>query len=245
MEYADKENKSVWTEQPCKDQMKRLYYRQDGTVLTKEGGSVSWRNNNEGNLRPGSLSSNRIGVDKKNFAIFATPEEGREAKKNLLFNSSSYKDLTLRDAIKKYAPASDNNNPTQYANTILNRGKLENKVMSKYTDEEREMIMSIMKTVEGYRVGNETITKFKSLVKSSDTFESYNKREAVAYNKTLQYSKTDWKGIQEKINKLGYYNLTVDGLPGVLTADAIQDIQQKNNIPANGKLDNETKKLIK
>ena len=67
-------SQSVWIEQPCPSQTKRTYYYDNGAYLTKEGGTVAWRNNNEGNLRPGSLSSNRIGVDKNNFAVF-----GREA----------------------------------------------------------------------------------------------------------------------------------------------------------------------
>ena len=76
-------SQSVWIEQPVTDQMKRTYYYKDGSYLTKENGTVAWRNNNEGNLRPGALSSSRIGVDKKNFAVFATPEDGHNAKKYL------------------------------------------------------------------------------------------------------------------------------------------------------------------
>ena len=89
-------SQSVWIEQPVTDQMKRTYYYEDGSYLTKENGTVAWRNNNEGNLRPGALSSSRIGVDKKNFAVFATPEDGHNAKKYLLFSSSSYKDLSFK-----------------------------------------------------------------------------------------------------------------------------------------------------
>ena len=112
-------SQSVWIEQPCPEQTKRTYYYQDGSYLTKEGGTVAWRNNNEGNLRPGALSSSRIGVDKKNFAVFATPEDGRSAKKYLLFSSSSYKNLSLKDAIKRYAPGSDNNDQNSRIRTSL------------------------------------------------------------------------------------------------------------------------------
>ena len=148
--------KSVWIEQPVPLQMSRTYFYQDGTTVTKKNGTVSWRNNNEGNLRPGSLSSTRIGVDQKNFAVFATPEDGRAAKQHLLFSSSSYKDLTLKKAIARYAPSSDNNNPTSYANFVMKNGNVADKVMSTYTADEQERILQAMKRQEGYKEG-ETI----------------------------------------------------------------------------------------
>ena len=203
-------SQSVWVEQPCTDQMRRTYYYKDSSYLTKENGTVAWRNNNEGNLRPGALSANRIGVDKKNFAIFATPEDGRDAKKYLLFSSSSYKDLSLKDAIKKYAPASDNNNPVAYANFIMNNSKVENKTMNKYTSDEQNKIMSAMKIQEGYKAGTETRGYTSDKVNKPEEQKldnnsrpqklNYNQKSAIAYNNKLGYSKSYWKSVQEKLN---------------------------------------------
>lgn len=245
-------SQSVWIEQPVTNQMKRTYYYKDGSYLTKENGTVAWRNNNEGNLRPGSLSSSRIGVDKKNFAVFATPEDGHNAKKYLLFSSSSYKDLTLKDAIKKYAPASDNNNHDSYANFIMRNGKVENKAMRKYTSDEQERIMSSMKIQEGYKAGTETRghTSEKvsqhSEIKSSTNSQSklnYDQAAAIAYNKRQCYSNSYWKSVQSKLNAAlpNKQSIEVDGIPGKLTADTVYNFQVSKNMSLkDGKFGNNT-----
>ena len=245
-------SQSVWIEQPVTNQMKRTYYYKDGSYLTKENGTVAWRNNNEGNLRPGSLSSSRIGVDKKNFAVFATPEDGHNAKKYLLFSSSSYKDLTLKDAIKKYAPASDNNNPDSYANFIMRNGKVENKAMRKYSSDEQERIMSSMKIQEGYKAGTETRGRTSekvsqhSEIKSSTNSQSklnYDQAAAIAYNKRQCYSNSYWKSVQSKLNTSmpNKQSLEVDGIPGKLTADAVYNFQVSKNMSLkDGKFGNNT-----
>ena len=245
-------SQSVWIEQPVTNQMKRTYYYKDGSYLTKENGTVAWRNNNEGNLRPGSLSSSRIGVDKKNFAVFATPEDGHNAKKYLLFSSSSYKNLTLKDAIKKYAPASDNNNPDSYANFIMRNGKVENKAMRKYSSDEQERIMSSMKIQEGYKAGTETRGRTSekvsqhSEIKSSTNSQSklnYDQAAAIAYNKRQCYSNSYWKSVQSKLNAAmpNKQSLEVDGIPGKLTADAVYNFQVSKNMSLkDGKFGNNT-----
>ena len=245
-------SQSVWIEQPCPEQMKRTYYYEDCSYLTKENGTAAWRNNNEGNLRPGALSSSRIGVDKKNFAVFATPEDGHAAKKYLLFSSSSYKDLSLKDAIKKYAPASDNNNPENYANFIMSNGKVESKAMNKYTADEQDRIMSAMKIQEGYKAGTETRGRTSDKIskpeekKASDVAQpkhDYDSKAAVAYNKRLGYSTSYWKSVQEKLNTAipDKSNLVTDGIPGTLTADAVYCFQVSKNMSLkDGKFGNNT-----
>lgn len=246
---------STWVDQPVVDQMKRTYHYADGSYLTKEGGTVAWRNNNEGNLRPGSLSSNRIGVDKKNFAVFATPEDGHNAKKNLLFGSSSYKDLTLKQTINKYAPSSDGNDPTSYVNFIMKDANVENKAMSKYTADEQTRIMSAMKIKEGYKVGTETRgkdnskqpTQNKSTAKTKQTNYSqlYNQSAAITYNKSVGYSNSTWKNIQNKLNDSIQSNLVPDGIPGKLTADAVYNYQQKKDLASkDGKCGPKTKESL-
>lgn len=226
---------SVWIEQPCQEQMKRTYYYKDGSYLTKEGGTVAWRNNNEGNLRPGSLSSKRIGVDKKNFAVFATPEDGHLAKKNLLFSSSSYKNLSLKEAIKKYAPSSDNNNPAKYSSFIMTNANVSNKTMSKYTSDEQDRIMKSMKIQEGYKAGTETHgstskKQEQNTNKSSKVDYKFNVDSAVKYNKNRPYSVSQWKSIQSKLNSETNSSLATDGIPGKLTASAVYKLQDKKSM---------------
>lgn len=244
---------NVWVEQPVTDQMKRTYYYEDSTYLTKEGGTVAWRNNNEGNLRPGSLSASRIGVDKKNFAIFATPDDGKAAKKYLLFQSSNYKNLTLKEAIARYAPASDNNNPTNYANFIMKHGKVENKIMSKYTPDEQNRIMTAMKVQEGYKQGTEkrgTTNKRQpeTIAKTNTSVApTYDVKSAISYNKQLSYSTAQWKDVQTKLNAyLASANkIVADGIPGKLTANAVYTFQTKKGMALkDGKLGPNTSKTL-
>lgn len=71
-----------------------VYEADDGSLLVRRGGSVSWRFNNPGNIvAAGKKNSNqpgRIGVgvvhnpDEYHFAIFATNEDGEKAKRKLL-----------------------------------------------------------------------------------------------------------------------------------------------------------------
>lgn len=255
-------NKDVWIEQPVPSQTKRTYYYSDGTTLTKEGGTVAWRNNNEGNLRPGSLSSNRIGKDRKNFAVFATPEDGHAAKKYLLFSSSSYKDLTLKDAIKKYAPAGDNNNPVKYAANVMKDGNIENKVMHTYKSSEQNRIMDAMKIQEGYKPGKETwgthsksngkqnknnVDKKKVDYTKSAAKEAayYDQKSAIMYNRKLSYSSSKWKNIQNKLNYITNSQLDTDGVPGGLTADSIYKFQSNNSMDKlDGKLGPNTRRIL-
>ena len=237
----------VWIEQPCPEQMKRVYYHKNGTTITKEGGTVAWRNNNEGNLRPGKLSSTRIGVDKKNFAVFATPEDGCAAKRHLLFNSSSYKDLTLKQAIAKYAPSSDSNNPDSYYKYILRNANIENKVMSKYTSNEQSRIMSAMKKQEGYKEGKTTISKGDGVPTESSKNNSsvipkynYDRDSSLAYNKRQGYSNSVWKSIQTKINKETGLKLDVDGIVGKHTTDGVYTYQSLNKLDSDGKCGKKT-----
>lgn len=252
-------NKNVWIEQPCPSQTKRTYYYSDGTTLTKEGGTVAWRNNNEGNLRPGSLSSNRIGKDRKNFAVFATPEDGHEAKKYLLFSSSSYKNLTLKEAIKKYAPAGDNNNPVKYAANVMKDGNVENKIMHTYKSSEQNRIMDAMKIQEGFKVGKEThgtntktdnkkvadkkrVDYTKSAAKEA---ARYDQKSAITYNRKLSYASSRWKKIQNKLNYITNSQLDIDGIPGGLTADSIYKLQSNNSMDKlDGKLGPNTRRIL-
>lgn len=250
---------NVWIEQPVPSQTKRTYYYSDGTTLTKEGGTVAWRNNNEGNLRPGLLSSNRIGKDRKNFAVFATPEDGHEAKKYLLFSSSSYKNLTLKEAIKKYAPAGDNNNPVKYAANVMKDGNVEDKVMHTYKSSEQNRIMDAMKIQEGFKVGKETrgtntqsndkktadkkkVNYTKSAAKEA---AHYDQKSAITYNRKLSYTSSRWKKIQNKLNYFTNSKLDTDGVPGGLTADAIFNVQMLAKLDKkDGKLGPSTKEIL-
>jgi hypothetical protein len=75
-------------------------------------GSRSFRNNNPGNIEYGAFAKahGAIGSDGR-FAKFPSYQAGRGAQENLLFESGGYKNLTLGQAINRWAPGSENNVP--------------------------------------------------------------------------------------------------------------------------------------
>jgi hypothetical protein len=78
--------------------------------------SRSFRNHNPGNLRYGDFARahGATGHDDHNLAIFATSAQGFLAMVSLL-SGATYAALTLKDAIARYAPSGDSNQPDKYA----------------------------------------------------------------------------------------------------------------------------------
>ena len=153
------------------NQMVRTYVAKDGSTHQRIGGSRAWRNKNEGNIVYGSFARRygAIGHDQNvaghTMAVFPTEEAGRRAKAALLFESPKYRNLSLHDAIYRYAPPKDRqgrviNNTAAYYSRVLDAVGGRNKPMSRYTAAEREAIMQRMREVEGWKpgrvVGNDT-----------------------------------------------------------------------------------------
>ena len=125
----------------------------DGKVYTVKG-SRAWRNNNPGNIEYGAFarSMGAIGSDGR-FAIFPTYEAGRDAKSALIFDTGAYKNLSLKDAIRRYAPAGENN-PTAYANAVARQTGIDlGTTMSEIPVNMRGAVLDAMQGVEGFRPG--------------------------------------------------------------------------------------------
>lgn len=124
------------------------YESSSGTRLLKTGGSLNWRFNNPGNLISVKNQQGKIGVgvvynpDKHSFAIFSSIEAGDNAKRSLL--KRKYKDYTIPEMMKKYAPGNDGNNPEAYA----------------------DFIMSESGVTQGEKVGDLDDTKFSKVIKA-------------------------------------------------------------------------------
>lgn len=87
------------------------------TIQKIEGyfpGSLSYKNNNPGNLRPAGQPGC---VPSGGFCTFATYDDGYAALVRDL-TAKANRGMTIQDAINMYAPASDGNNPTSYAATL-------------------------------------------------------------------------------------------------------------------------------
>lgn len=79
-------------------------------------GSLAYRNNNPGNLRPGSLAVGATGSN-GGYAVFPDFQTGWNALLGLI-QSPAYWSLTLVQFFSQYAPSADNNNPAAYAATV-------------------------------------------------------------------------------------------------------------------------------
>ncbi len=131
------------------------YTRPDGTQYDKIGGSSSgsrsWLNNNPGNIR---FVGQRDAIGSAGgFAVYASEEAGMQALINLL-KTKNYQNKTIRGAMKRYAPASDGNNPQSYANKVARYvGVSVDTPMSKLTDAQLRKMAERIKQQEGYRPG--------------------------------------------------------------------------------------------
>lgn len=140
---------------------------QSGETVRQEG-AWNWRNNNPGNIEYGDYAlskgaipfahgKNKPQTPAERFAIFPTYEIGRNAKAGLIFEGKNYKNLTLDDAIKRYAPPSENDTAgyQKAVKTALNlpEEKLKTIRMQDFGQEQRMLILDAMQKVEGYGSG--------------------------------------------------------------------------------------------
>ena len=120
---------------------------------TRTGGDRNWRNNNPGNIEygPFAIKYGAIGSDGR-FAIFPTEEQGRMAQDALL-KSKNYANLSLADAVKRYAPSNEND-PKSYARQIMAQTGIDQNM--RYVDlspEQQSRVLDAMKRIEGGRAG--------------------------------------------------------------------------------------------
>ena len=160
---------------------KRVYETADGQTETRTGGSVSWRNNNPGNLKfensesaDTTVKSRRtkaqalaaaqarydgvVDLDQWGNAIFATEDKGRAAKSALLKGAHGGK--TIEEMLPKYAVSdySGKANHAAYAAGIYKTGDaqgvdLRGKKIEDLKPAEMNALLDGMKRVEGYKVG--------------------------------------------------------------------------------------------
>jgi hypothetical protein len=83
--------------------------------------SRSCKNCNPGNIRFGKFAQVRGAVDDGDgYAKWTTPVQGLAAMVDLLA-VKGYRELTLAEAINRYAPKGDNNQPHEYAGYVAQR----------------------------------------------------------------------------------------------------------------------------
>ena len=87
--------------------------------IVKVGGSLAWRANNPGNLRDASTKLGSVAGAVGHFAVFESLDVGRTAQKYLYL--TKYSAMTVRQAIDKLTPPSENDT-TQYLANLKRAG---------------------------------------------------------------------------------------------------------------------------
>lgn len=133
------------------------YVADNGDRLLRKGGTIAWRFNNPGNLRPGPKYKLHIGQGHTAsgvFLIFPTPEAGREEKKGLLLRK--YKENSISQMLYTYAPPSENDTEG-YINSVCKKtGFSRDRVVGQFSDDEMKKLMTAMEEHEGYHHKKET-----------------------------------------------------------------------------------------
>lgn len=134
-----------------------------GKKIKRTGGTLSWRNNNPGNIKfgPFAKANEAIGAGAGNHAVFPTYLIGKQAIYNLLFtNQRKYSTMPLKSVIAMYAPVDDpnaKNNPKKYAEYLASAiGVPEYKVLNTFSEEEKEKMIDAIIHYEGYKSGKIT-----------------------------------------------------------------------------------------
>ncbi len=147
---------------------KVIYTDEQGNSTEYSGGTLSWRNNNPGNIINGKWAKRHGAIgNNERFAIFANPDDGRNAKLTLL--KTKYINYnSIREVIKgkfdqngtyientAYAPASDGNDPDLYADQIKQWTGIDvdNKKIADLSEKEWQLLVDAMRKKEGWRAG--------------------------------------------------------------------------------------------
>ncbi|MGS5087201.1 hypothetical protein ACVC7V_11915 [Hydrogenophaga sp. A37] len=165
----------------------RVYQMDDGSVETREGGTVSWRNNNPGNLKfeyansadktvhtartkEAALTAAQgryegvVALDQWGNAVFETEAAGRAAKAQLLRNGHG--DKTIPEMLKGYAvdDYTGKANTDAYAQSVYAVGDsqgvdLRGKKIKDLSEREFGALLDGMKKVEGFQEGTVSRTQ--------------------------------------------------------------------------------------
>ena len=140
---------------------------EDGQKQRREG-TRNWRNNNPGNIEFGNFAKAKgaIGSDGR-FAVFPTLEIGQQAKQDLVFGKN-YINLSIADAISKYAPPTENKT-TNYINQVLQAtGASSTTILSELTDTQRKSMLQAIDRIEGFQVGKISQARTGGIFSGSD-----------------------------------------------------------------------------
>jgi hypothetical protein len=118
-------------------------------------GVRNWRNNNPGNLEMGAFarSFGAVGSDGR-FAVFPTLADGTKAKEELLFGlKSKYANLSITDALNRYAPPNENNTAAYIKSVASAVGVDPGTILNQLDSSQRQQMLEAISRVEGFKTG--------------------------------------------------------------------------------------------
>ena len=132
-----------------------LYIDAEGREVLRQGGSRSWRNNNPGNIRKGSFADNSGAIgDDGAFAVFPDEKTGFAAVVGLL-RSQAYTNLSLKDALFRYAPPVENDSDAYVASVVDKTGIAATTILRDLPIAKIRAFAAAIKQIEGWNVGSE------------------------------------------------------------------------------------------
>ncbi len=153
-----------------------VYKMNNGAHIVRTGGTRAWRNMNPGNLRYTEFSR-RMGAigTAGGFAVFPDEHTGTLALDSLL-KTSKYRDLSVADAIVRYAPPHENDTAGYRADLKKLTGiDLETR-MADLNSENRTKMLRAIRQIEGWRVGTEAFSDCTKIASAITANMSQNNR---------------------------------------------------------------------
>lgn len=151
-----------------------VYTRANGNKFQRSGGSRAWRNNNPGCLRYSEFTVAQGAIGHAGgFAVFPDETTGMQAICALL-KSDAYRDLTISQAVFKYAPPHENDTETYRASLRKITGLNTATRLSQLDDSQIMRVARAIRVVEGWMPGHEIYIHIApKQVQSRDTIDFY------------------------------------------------------------------------
>lgn len=145
--------------QPASILEARDYYlrllHEDQSVSVRTGGSRSWRMNNPCSILWGRFARDKGAIGNADkYAVWLKYAEGRLACYDLLFKSEhGYKDKSVLDAMKRYAPLKEGFATDKYIKA-MEKARINTKdKMSSLPEEKRQKLIDVLMEVEDFHAG--------------------------------------------------------------------------------------------
>ncbi|KVW44852.1 TIGR02594 family protein [Burkholderia ubonensis] len=137
------------------------YVADNGDILLRSGGTICWRFNNPGNMRPLEKKKDGsrpvgpvktfIGIgDSKSGEFYIFPDYDTGWKEKFALLRRKYNAMSISDAMYIYAPKKENNTEAYIAAICKGTGYDRTRRLDSMSDTELEAMMTVMKQHEGY-----------------------------------------------------------------------------------------------